>query len=105
MNDFVLIFLLVLLVTRIFIKNKDTLREFKKLSKPQLLGVILIFIFDVIVVTTLIYYGGNWIMGQFSNIFIKAFGFTVIVFIVLYFIGTLSDKVLNKITNGALPKN
>ncbi|PIC74484.1 hypothetical protein [Sporosarcina sp. P17b] len=105
MTDFILIFLLILLVTRIFIKNKETLREFKKLNKSQLLGVFLTLIFDIIVVTTLIYYGRNWIMEQFTNIFLQALSFLVIVFLVLILIGKLSDKVVNKITNGILPKN
>ncbi|QUW20606.1 hypothetical protein JSQ81_12155 [Sporosarcina sp. Marseille-Q4063] len=105
MNDFVLITLLVLLMARTFIKNRDTLRAYKKLSKTQLLGVVITFIFTVVIATTLIFYGKNWIAGKFSNIFLESFIFVVIFFFVFYFIGTISDKVMNKITKGALPKN
>lgn len=105
LKDFILITLLVLLMIRNFIKNKDTLREFKKLNKAQLLGVAINFILTVIVATVLIFYGGNWIAGQFSNIFLKTSVFAFIVLLVLYFIGSLSNKAMSKITHGILPKD
>ena len=104
MSDLLLILLLVLLVIRNFIKDQDTWREIKKLHTKQLLGVTINFIFTVLAITTLIFYGGNWMAGQFSNIFLQSFAFLIIVFVVLISIGTLSDKVMNKITNGALPR-
>lgn len=104
MNDYVLIILLVLLVIRNFIKDKETWREMKKLHTSQFIGVAINFIFTVLAITTLIYYGGNWLAGQFSNIFLQSFAFLIIVFLVLISIGTLSDKVMNRITNGALPR-
>lgn len=105
LKDFILITLLILLMIRNFIKNKDTLREFKKLNKAQLLGVAINFILTVIVATVLIFYGGNWIAGQFSNIFLKTSVFAFIVLLVLYFIGSLSNKAMSKITHGILPKD
>lgn len=102
--DYVLIFLLVLLVIRIFIKDNETLREFKKLNKNQLISVSLTLLFNIIAVTFLIYYGRNWIMEQFANIFLQALSFLALVFLVLILIGKVSDQVVNKITNGVLPK-
>ncbi len=87
------------------VNNKETLRAFKELGKLQLLGVALTFVSTVVVASALIFYGGNWIAGQFSNIFLQSFSFLVVVFLVFYSIGTVSDKVMSKITNGALPKN
>ncbi|PID13873.1 hypothetical protein CSV63_15730 [Sporosarcina sp. P34] len=104
MNDLVLISLLVLLVIRNFIKDKETWREIKKLHTSQLIGVTINFILTVLAITTLIFYGGNWLAAKFSNFFLQSFSFIVIVFLVLSCIGTLSDKAMNKITNGALPK-
>ena len=104
MNDYVLISLLVLLVIRNFIKDKETWREIKKLHTSQRIGVAINFVFTVLAITSLIYYGGNWMAGQFSNIFLQSLVFLIIVFLVLIRIGTLSDKMMNKITNGTLPR-
>lgn len=104
MNDYVLISLLVLLVIRNFIKDKETWREIKKLHTNQRIGVSINFVFTVLAITTLIYYGGNWMAGQLSNIFLQSLVFLIIVFLVLISIGTLSDKMMNKITNGTLPR-
>ncbi|ARF16123.1 hypothetical protein [Sporosarcina ureae] len=104
MNDYVFILLLVLLVVRNLVKDKETWREIKKLHTRQRIGVAIHFVFTVLAITTLIYYGGNWLAGQFSNIFLQSFAFLLIVFLVLISIGNLSDKMMNKITNGTLPR-
>lgn len=59
-------------MTRSFIKNRKTLIEYKKLSKTQLIAVIITFISLVIFLF-----------------------FSIIV-------GTISDKVIKKITKGVL---
>lgn len=104
MSDYVLIILLVLLMTRTFIKNRETLKEYKNLSKTQLIGVIVTFIFTVAASTALIVYGKNLIEGKFPSPFLEAFIFLVIFFFVFIIIGTISDKVMKKITKGVLPK-
>lgn len=105
MGDYVLIILLVLLMTRTFIKNKETLKEYKNLSKTQLLGVAITFIFTVGISTALVVYGKNLIEGKFPSPFLEAFIFLVIFFFVFIIIGTISDKMMKKITNGVLPKD
>ncbi|AXI00934.1 hypothetical protein DV702_15185 [Sporosarcina sp. PTS2304] len=104
MGNYVLIILLALLMARAFIKNRETLKEYKKLSKTQLLGVIITFIFTVGTSTALIVYGKNLIEGKFQSPFLEAFIFLVILFFVFISIGTISDKAMKKITKGVLPK-
>ena len=103
MNDYVLVILLILLVLRIFFKDKETFAELKKLSAAQLTGVILTYLVTLVAITVLIYYGGNAFAGLFNNIFLQAFSFLVIVFVVLASIGTAADRVLNRITDGRFP--
>ncbi|WOV86987.1 hypothetical protein QWT69_14075 [Sporosarcina oncorhynchi] len=104
MVDYVLIILLVLLMTRAFIKNRENLKEYKKLSKTQLIGVIVTFIFTVGTSTALIVYGKKLIEGKFPSPFLEAFIFLVILFFVFIIIGTISDKAMKNITKGVLPK-
>lgn len=89
---------------RNFIKNKDTWKAFKKLNKTQLLLAVMYFLFTVFAAAVLIYYGGNWLAGQFSNIFVQAAVFALVVFVVFYFLGNLSNKMMRKITDGLLPR-
>lgn len=104
LKEFLFIALLVLLMLRNFIKNKDTWKAFKKLNKTQLLLAVMYFLFTVFAAAVLIYYGGNWLAGQFSNIFVQAAVFALVVFVVFYFLGNLSNKMMRKITDGLLPR-
>lgn len=105
MGDYVLAILLVLLMTRVFIKSRETLKEYKNLSKNRLIGVIVTFIFTVGTSTALIVYGKKMIEGKFPSPFLEAFIFLVILFVVSITIGTISDKVMKKITKGVFPKD
>lgn len=91
MTDWLLVILLALLAARNFLHSKETLRELKKLSKARLAGVAVTFIITVAGAASLVYYGGNWMMGLFSNIFLKASVFTLVLFLVFYPVSKLSS--------------
>ncbi|PIC70106.1 hypothetical protein CSV77_10110 [Sporosarcina sp. P16b] len=104
MGDYVLIVLLLLLMTRVFIKNRVNLKEYKKLSKTQIIGVIATYIFTLGTSTALIVYGKKLIEGKFPSPFLEEFIFIVILFFVSIIIGTVLDKMMKEITKGVLPK-
>lgn len=89
MKDIIITIFLVLLMARNILKNKETVKIIKKLKKTQLAGIALSFVFTVLTATVLIYYGGNWIAGQFSNSVLRYLVFGVIVLMVLYVMGTV----------------
>lgn len=100
----IFIVLTTLLIIRILLNNKETLSTFKKLSITQIIGVTINITLTVVIATTLIYFGGNWLAGLFSNIFLQIMIFTITTLLVLYVISYLSNKAMYKITNGILPK-
>ncbi|MEQ2528236.1 hypothetical protein WMO40_16235 [Bacillaceae bacterium CLA-AA-H227] len=101
MKDTLMSVLFITITIYIIWKNRITLM---KLTKIQLIGVVLSYLVAIFVVFSLIYFGGNWIAGQFSNVILKYIIFLAIVCIVLYFCGSILQRVLEKITNGVLPK-
>lgn len=101
MNDIFISVLSIIIMIYLIMKNRKTL---KKLTRIQLFGVVISYLVTIFVVFCLIYYGGNWITGQFSYIFFKYIIFIAVVCIVLFFCGGILRIVLEKITNGVLPK-
>ncbi|BAQ10608.1 transcriptional regulator [Bacillus sp. OxB-1] len=83
-------------------KNREILKQFTKL---QIIGVGISYLIAIFLAFILIYYGGNWLAGQISNIILKYVVFIVIVLIALYLCVGILNKVLQKITNGVLPRN
>lgn len=101
MKDILMSVLFIIITIYIIWQNRKTL---KKLTKIQLIGVVLSYLVAIFVGVFLVYYVGNWIAGQFSNIFLKYIIFLAVVCIMLIFCGGILRKVLEKITNGTLPK-
>jgi len=88
-------------MVRTFRKNRETLRANKKLSKIQLIGVEITFVFSVSIAASLIVYSKNEASRILSNIFVGTLVLAIISFFVFYFIETISDKMINKIAKGA----
>ncbi|WP_449621834.1 hypothetical protein [Robertmurraya sp. Marseille-Q9965] len=102
MKDIFMSALFFIITIYIIWQNRKTLKE---LTKVQTFSVVVTYIVTIFVGFFLIYYGGNWIAAQFSNIILKYIMLIAIVCIVLFFCGSILQKVLEKITNGVLPKN
>ncbi len=101
MKDILIIILCVGLTIYHISNNKGMLKQLKKI---QLFGVAITFIFTVILATILIFYGGNWIAGLFSNIILKYLVFGVIVIATFYLLEIIVNKVLYRITDGVFPE-
>lgn len=102
MKDVLNIIVCVCLIIYHISNNKSSL---KQLKKTQNFGVAITFIGALIAATILIFYGGNWIAGRFSNIVWKYLIFGVVVIATLYLLGIIVNKVLYKITDGLLLKS
>lgn len=86
----------------IVMKNRKIIQ---RLSMSQMIFVVFSYIVTVFIAFIGIYFGGNWIAGQTSNLFFKYFIFFIIVVITISFCKILLGKVLHKITKGLLPSN
>lgn len=95
------IFSFVIMVLLI-LKNRKTL---KKLTKFQIVGVGVSYLFAILIAFIFIYYGGNWIADQFSNTFFKYMIFLAVVYVSLSVCKSILNKVLERVTNGILPKS
>ena len=102
MIDILMTTLFIVILIRAILKNRKILKE---LTKRQIFGVVISYLITVFIAFIFIYYGGNWVAGYFSNIFFKYVIFLVVVCIALYLCISILNKVLQKITNGILPKN
>jgi len=94
------ILLAILTFVYVISKNKKIL---KQLTKPQIFGVVISYLAVVFIAFILIYFGGNWIAGHFSNTLFKYMVFFAVVCVSLYLCISLLNKVLDKITNSILP--
>lgn len=101
MKDIFMSALFFIITIYIIWQNRKTLKE---LTKVQLFGVVVSYLVAIFFVFCLIYYGGNWIAGQFSNMVLRYIIIIVVVCIVLFLCGGILQKVLEKITNGVLPR-
>ena len=81
-------------------KNRKVVRE---LSFLQLVFALFSFLTAVGIAFVSIYYGGNWIAGQFSNPAVRFIVFALIVLLTLSLWSWILRKMLHKITNGVLP--
>ncbi|MGN7477756.1 hypothetical protein ACTHOQ_07860 [Solibacillus silvestris] len=102
MKDILMIALSFLLIANNIFRNRGTL---KKLTKIQVLGVGISYLIAIIAAFIFVYYGGNWIAGQFSNSVLKYIISFAVVCFVLYFCVSILNKMLQKVTNGILPKD
>ncbi|WP_145543229.1 hypothetical protein [Virgibacillus sp. SK37] len=102
MKDILITTLSIAIIIYALFKNRKTL---KKLTWLQNFSVGISYLAAIFLAFILIYYGGNWVAGQFSNIIFKYLIFLVIVCIAIYLSVSILNKVLNKVTNGILPKS
>ena len=102
MTDNILSVLSIVIMLSIFYKNRTTLKE---LTKFQLLGAAICYLFAILIAFVFVYYGGNWVAGQFSNTIFNSIIFIAVILIVLYPTVSILNKLLHKITNGILPKD
>lgn len=102
MKDILITVLSIVIMIYVILKNRKII---KQLIKFQIFGVGISYLFTIFIAFILVYYGGNWIAGQFSNTFFKYIIFFAVVCIALYLCVNILNKVLQKITNGILPKS
>ena len=98
MEDIIKILLSIVLMIIVILKNR---KMFKKLTKSQIFGVGVSYLIAIFLAFILIYFGGNWVTGHFSNTLFKYMVFLVVVCVSLYLCVSILNKVLQKITNGA----
>lgn len=101
--DFLMIILFIVVTIYHIYKNREVV--VKELTKFQIFGVGASYLVTIIFAFILIYYGGNWVAGLFSNIFFKNMVFLAIVCMALYLSVSILNRVLLRITNGVLPKD
>ena len=94
--------ILLAIITLVYVisKNKKIL---KQLTKSQIFGVVISFLAVIFLAFFLIYFGGNWVAGHFSNTLFKYVIFFAVVCVSLYLCINVLNKVLDKITNSILP--
>ena len=102
MEDVLKILLSIVIMIYVILKNR---KIFKELTKSQIFGVGVSYLIAIIIAFILIYFGGNWVAGHFSNTFIEYMIFLAVVCVSLYLCVRILNKVLQKITNGILPKS
>ena len=83
-------------------KNRESI---KKLTAKQLILAVITYIFTVFFAFICVYYGGNWIAGQFSNRFLQIVVFILIIIITLSLCQWPLRKILYRVTSGIFPKN
>ncbi|MGM0845682.1 MAG: hypothetical protein ACQEUT_11950 [Bacillota bacterium] len=101
MIDFFMVLAFSIVIIYAVYKNKDIL---KKLSTNQILGVTASYLAATIISFSGIYYFGNWIVGYAPNSFLSFLLSIVIILSTLFVCISILNKVLEKITNGILPK-
>ena len=92
-----------IILVYLFVKYRKEFKEtYSKLTTIQLIGVVIAYLITIFIVTILIYYVGNWLLGYIIfkplNIVVRV----VIVILVLSSALNLLNKVLKKISNGVL---
>ena len=100
MNDIFKILLFIITLIYVIAKNR---KIFKELTKSQVFGVVISYLAVIFIAFILIYFGGNWVAGHFSNTIFKYVVFFAVVCISLYLCIILLNKILQKITNSILP--
>lgn len=102
MENIFMFVILIMIVIKNISSNRDLLR---KLSVVQIFGVGFSYVATVVLAGLVIYYGGNWLAGFFSNGIIKFIIQMTVIIVVLYTLVGILNRILAKITNGMLPKN
>ena len=68
MEDVLKILLSIVIMIYVILKNR---KIFKELTKSQIFGVGVSYLIAIIIAFILIYFGGNWVAGHFSNTLIE----------------------------------
>ena len=102
MKDILMTAFFIVIIIRTILKNRKVIKE---LTKLQIYGVGISYLVATLMASICIYYGGNWVAGHFSNIIFSYVIFLAVFCIALYLCISILNKVLQKITNGVLPKN
>lgn len=102
MYNFLLLVTFIILTTNMVLKNK---KQLKGLSKKQITGLSLAYIIIFFIAFVCVYYGGNWIVGYFSNsnVILRIIMDIMVCFIPLYICVIIFNILLQKITKGVLP--
>jgi len=80
-------------------KNRESIRQ---LTAKQLILASFSYLFTVLLGVICIYYGGNWIAGQFSSRFLQSVVFILIIIITISLCRWPLRKILNRVTLGSL---
>ncbi|MFB7142171.1 hypothetical protein ACFCYN_21325 [Gottfriedia sp. NPDC056225] len=100
--DILMTIMLIIITIYKILKNRKIIKE---LTKLQILGVIITYLMTIFLMFICVYYGGNWIGGDLSNLFVRKLIQIIVIIITLILFGSVLEKTLKKITNGVLPKN
>ena len=100
--SFIIIAYCTFVVINLIYKNRESIRQ---LTAKQLILASFSYLSTVLFGVICIYYGGNWIAGQFSNRFLQLVVFILIIVITISLCQWPFRKVLNRVTSGIFSKN
>lgn len=101
MFDYIMIAAFPVLAIYKIYKNRDLLKKF---SKTQIIGIALSYLAAISLAFVCIYYFGNWIAGFALNSIIRFIISIAVILSSLLISISILNKVLEKVTNGVLPK-
>ncbi|MGE7094301.1 hypothetical protein ACQKII_23295 [Lysinibacillus sp. NPDC048646] len=102
MFTFIIIAYCIFVAINLIHKNRESIRQ---LTAKQLILASFAYLSTVFLGVICIYYGGNWIAGQFSSRFLQSVVFILIIIITTSLCQWPLRKILNRVTSGIFPKN
>ncbi|KOS68947.1 hypothetical protein AEA09_10580 [Lysinibacillus contaminans] len=102
MFNFIIMTYCIVVAINLIYKNKKSI---KQLTAKQCILAAITYIFTILFIFICIYFGGNWIAGQFTNRFLQLVVFTMFIFIILSLCQWPLRKTLHRFTSGIFPKN
>ena len=99
MFSFIIIAYCIFAAINLIHKNRESIRQ---LTAKQLILASFSYLFTVLLGVICIYYGGNWIAGQFSSRFLQSVVFILIIIITISLCRWPLRKILNRVTLGSL---
>ncbi|MFC9542445.1 hypothetical protein ACFTQ7_21620 [Lysinibacillus sp. NPDC056959] len=100
--NYIIIAYCIVVAINLIHKNRESIRQ---LTAKQLILASFVYLSTVFLWFICIYYGGNWIAGQFSSRFMQLVVFILLIIITISLCQWPLRKILNRVTSGIFPKD
>lgn len=100
--NYIIIAYCIVVAINLIHKNRESIRQ---LTAKQLILASFVYLSTVFLGFICIYYGGNWIAGQFSSRFMQLVVFILLIIITISLCQWPLRKILNRVTSGIFLKD